>query len=252
VLNEPNWGTYSILAFETDKLAGFYTEVARAVREVAPTWLVFAEPGASRNVGYATGLPKLPFENAVVYSPHSYDRDAESGSGFDPSRREAIIENYKALRAEADALGAALWIGEYGGVADHPGITPYMDAQYDGAGAVAAGTTYWALDKGEGYSLLSAEGGEKKELADVLVRPYPTRVAGKLRSYGFDEATRTATIDIVSEPAITEPTEIVVPKRVYPNGVNVSCGGCTVDERPGFVHLRAIPAGELTLTLTAR
>lgn len=252
VLNEPNWGTYSILAFEADKLAGFYTEVAKAVREIAPTWLVFAEPGASRNVGYPSSLPKLPFDNAVVYAPHSYDRDAESGSGFDPARREAIIENLKAMRAEADALGAALWIGEYGGVAEHPGITPYMDAQFDAAGAVAAGTTYWALDKGEGYSLLAADGAEKKELADVLVRPYPTRVAGKLLSYGFDEATKTATIRVVVDASIDEPTEVVVPKRVYPNGVNVVCAGCTIDERSGFVHLRAIPSGDTTLTITSR
>ena len=127
-----------------------------------------------------------------------------------------------------------------------------MDAQFDAAGAVAAGTTYWALDKGEGYSLLAADGAEKKELADVLVRPYPTRVAGKLLSYAFDEGTKTATIRVVVDPAITEPTEIVAPKRVYPNGVNVACAGCTVEERPGSIHLRAIPAGEISLTITSR
>jgi hypothetical protein len=222
------------------------------VREVAPTWLVFAEPGASRNVGYASNLPKLPFDGALVYAPHSYDRDAESGSGFDAARRDAIIDNVRAMRAEADVLGAALWIGEYGGVAEHPGITPYMDAQYDAAGAVAAGTMYWALDKGPGYSLLNADGAEKKELADVLVRPYPTRVAGKLRSYGFDETAKTATIDITSDAAIVEPTEVVVPRRIYANGVNVSCGGCDVDEKPGFVHLRRIAAGDVTITIAPR
>jgi len=113
ILNEPHWGTYSILAFEADKLASFYTEVATAVRKEAPTWLVFAEPGSNRNVGYPSSLPKLPFEG-VVYAPHSYDRDAESGSGFDDSRRAAILDNVAKLREEANAIGAALFIGEYG------------------------------------------------------------------------------------------------------------------------------------------
>jgi endoglycosylceramidase len=251
ILNEPNWGTYAILAFENDKLAGFYTEVAKAVREITTSWLVFAEPGASRNVGYPSNLPKLPLDG-VVYAPHSYDRDAESGSGFDPSRREAIIDNLKSMRAEADALGAALWIGEYGGVAEQPGITPYMDAQYDAAGAVAAGTTYWALDKGDGYSLLAKDGTEKQALADVLVRPYPMRVAGKLVSYGFDESAKTASIRIVVDASITEPTEIVAPTRVWPQGVRVECGGCTVEEGAGIVRLTKVPSGESEIRLSAK
>ena len=41
---------------------------------------------------------------------------------------------------------------------------------------------------------MKADGSEKKELADVLTRPYPERVAGKLISYAFDETMHTATI----------------------------------------------------------
>jgi endoglycosylceramidase len=251
ILNEPNWGTYSLLAFEADRLASFYTDVARAVRAVAPTWLIFAEPGANRNVGYPSALPKLPFEG-VVYAPHSYDRDAESGSGFDAARRDAILANLAALRAEADALGAALFIGEYGGPADDPGIVPYMDAQYDGAGAVAAGATHWAMDKGGGYSLFNADGSEKPVLADVLVRPYPARVTGALRSYAFDETTKTATIRWGNDIAVAEPTEIVVPQRVWPQGVDVECGGCQVEDASGLVRLRSLPPGETTVTLRSR
>ena len=66
------------------------------------------------------------------------------------------------MREEASAMGAGLFIGEYGGDS----------------------SAYWAYDKNDvGYGLLHDDGSEKKELADVLTRPYPQRVAGKVLSY---------------------------------------------------------------------
>src|SRR5512138_1985438 len=118
---------------------------------------------------------------------------AESGGGFDPSRRQAILDNVAELRLEATAIDAGLWIGEYGGTADSPGIVDYMTAQYDAAGAVAASTMYWSYDRG-GYGLLDADGNVQPTLAGVLARPYPERVAGTPQSYAFDPTTRTFTL----------------------------------------------------------
>lgn len=251
-LNEPFWGSYPIPMFEADRLAPFYGEVIRAVRSAAPSWLVFAEPSGSRNAGFGSYFPKLPFEG-VVYSPHAYDPTAESGSGFDPSHRESMLQKIADMRVEADAIGAALFIGEYGGVADKPGIAEYMTAAYDGAGAAAASSTYWAYDKDDGYGILRADGSEKKELTDVLTRPYPERVAGKLLSYGFDASTRTATIIWEPDESVDAPTEIRVPQRVYPGGAIVECGGCTVEDAPGLVRLRTAPPGNpVTVTIRPR
>ena len=92
-----------------------------------------------------------------------------------------MLQKISDMRDEATGMDASLFIGEYGGDPGQPGIAAYMTAAYDGAGAVGASTTYWAYDKGDqGYGLLHADGTEKKELADVLTRPYPQRVAGKL------------------------------------------------------------------------
>src|SRR5690606_18562951 len=140
----------------------------------------------SRNLGFATRLPASEFDH-VVYSPHSYDAMAEAGQGFDPSRREAILSNYDLFRQEADWLGAALWIGELGGVAADGGIGDYMDAQYDGAARVAAGTTYWHYGADDGYGILDASGAEKPELLSTLVRPYPARIAGHPEWFEYDE-----------------------------------------------------------------
>jgi hypothetical protein len=164
---------------------------------------------------------------------------AESGGGFDPARRQPILDTVAELAGEATALGAGLWIGEYGGNADHPGIVEYMTAQYDAAGAVAAGTMYWAYDKGDGYSLLDAQGNEKPALLGALVRPYPERVAGTPHAYAFDAGTFVLTYT----PSGTAPTVIAVPPRVYPAGYTVECDGCTYEVLPRELVITSPPRG---------
>ena len=183
VLNEPNWGSYPIFAFEKDKLAPLYDQVVVAVRAVAPRWVAFLEPAASRNGGIATSLPIAPYPD-VMYAPHSYDTTAESGGGFDPSHRQMILDNVADLAREAGDLHAGLWIGEYGGVAANPGIVDYMTDQYDAAGAVAGSTMYWSYDKSDGYSLLDADGNEKPDLVEyrrAAVSRARCRHTGELR-----------------------------------------------------------------------
>jgi endoglycosylceramidase len=246
VLNEPNWGSSPIFTFERDRLAPFYADVVAEVRAVAPTWVAFLEPSASRNLGIKTSLPAAAFPD-VMYAPHSYDAMAEGGAGFDPTHRQTILDNVADLAYEAHQLGAGLWIGEYGGTASAPGIVEYMTAQYDAAGAVAGSTMYWSYDKSDGYSLLDADGNEKPTLLGALVRPYPERVAGTPQSYAFDAATQTFTATYAIDAAITAPTLISVPARVYPNGYTVECGGCTYEQRAGQLAITAPGSGTIVL-----
>ncbi len=241
-MNEPAWGTYAMNAYEADRLQPFYERVVPAVRAAAPSWVAFLEPGASRNLGQPTRLAPFPFAD-VVYAPHSYDRDAESGAAFDPSHRQSVLDNAAALRAEATMLGAALWVGEYGAPSGEANVSDYMNAECDAFAAVGAGSAYWDFSKNDtGYGLLDAAGNEKPALLGAIVRPYPARVAGDLQSYAYDAGTRTLTVTYVPDAAVTAPTEIVVPPRVYPGGVTVDCGGCTSDTEPGWVHVRTPPA----------
>ncbi|MGZ3438584.1 MAG: cellulase family glycosylhydrolase [Polyangia bacterium] len=241
VLNEPEWGSYSIFDFENDRLAPMYRRVVAAVRKAAPGWVAFLEPSSSRNAGIATALTTFDFAD-VMYAPHSYDQSAEGGGGFDPSHRQQILDNVAKLAGEAGALDAGLWIGEYGGVASAPGIVEYMTAQYDAAGQAAASTMYWAYDKSDGYGLLAVDGSEKPLLVDTLVRPYPARVAGDPISYAFDAASSTFTLAYAPDRAQALPTEIVVPPRRYPNGFTVECGGCRYELRGDELVIDAPPS----------
>jgi endoglycosylceramidase len=236
-MNEPYWGSTSMNAFEDEVLRPFYVEVVGAIRAQAPGWVAFLEPAASRNLGLPTGLTPFPFDH-VVYAPHSYDNDAEGGAGFDPAKRDAILADVANLAAEAEALGAALWVGEYGGMANTPGIQPYMDAQYDAIAAVVGGSAYWAYDRSDGYGMLDPQGNEKPELLEVLVRPYPELVAGEPVRVAFDEDSSTFTFEWKPDGSGLA-TELSVPERVYPNGYQVDCAGCQVDEAPGRLLVTA-------------
>jgi endoglycosylceramidase len=248
-LNEPEWGSYPLGQFEQDRLQPFYEQVVGAVRGAAPDWVAFLEPGASRNVGVSTGLVPFSFAD-VVYAPHAYDSQAEGGSGFDPSHRGMVLGNGASLAAEATSLNAALWIGEYGGQAAAPGIVDYMTAEYDAAGAAAAGSMYWSYDKGGGYSMLDSDGKEVPLLVDTLVRPYPARTAGDPISYAWDASTSTFTFVYTPDPAAAAATEIIVPARRYPNGFTIDCGGC-VSSTDGDI-LSITKPGSSTIVLRSK
>jgi endoglycosylceramidase len=243
-MNEPFFGDFPETSFETDELLPLYVQVTTAVRSAAPQWIAFLEPGASRNLGFPTGFTHFPMAN-VAYAPHSYDQAAEQGMGFDQTKRDAFIGNIALLEGEAQSLGAALWIGEYGGTTTSPNITGYMDAAYDGAGAVAASTMYWDYSRSSnGYGMMNDDSSEKQVLLDVLVRPYPALVAGDPISYAWDETTSTFTFTYHPDREITAPTEIVVPAARFPSGFTVDCGGCTTEMIDGGVRLTSAPPGD--------
>ena len=241
-MNEPYWGSYAMTQFEADVLGPFYEKVVAVVRKEKPHWIAFTEPASSRNLGLPTGLP-VPSYADVVYSPHSYDRDAEGGKGFDPMHRQAVLDNAAKLADEARALGAGLWIGEYGAQTESPGLAEYMNAEYDAFAAAAAGSTYWSYSKGGGYSILDANGDEKPDLMAVLVRPWPEKVAGAPKSYAFDPATSTFTLTYTPDAKITAPTVISVPDRAYPEGYQVECGGCVSEKSKGQLTITKPPSG---------
>jgi endoglycosylceramidase len=245
-MNEPHWGTYPVPMFERDRLQPSYARVITAVRAHAP-WIVFAEPAASRNLGIASKLEPFTIPD-VVYAPHMYDPTAELNGEFDAARRESLLAAATDLAADAQRLGIPLWIGEYGGIGTSPAIGAYMDAAYDGAASTFAGTMYWAFDRSDGYAILDPDGNEKPLLLDAIVRPYPARIAGEPLAWSYDETSRTLTVSWQPDAAITAPTVIITPARVYPNGVDVECGGCTALRSDGEVAI----SGGSSVTVTPR
>lgn len=244
-MNEPFWGS-AHAEFEPSILTPLYAKITSAVRAVAPHWLAFVEPSGLRNLGIPTHLPPMPFAD-VVYAPHSYDSGAESGAGFNPNAHDVMMSNVVALKDDANAIGAAIWIGEYGGYG--AGLQSYMDAEYNGAGQIASGQMYWSDDRGGDYSTLDADGSERATLLDVIVRPFPSRVAGDPISYAFDEPTSTFAFRYRPNTSLTAPTEISVPPRRFPSGYSAHCDGCTIESRGPRAIVTSTSGAEVTVTI---
>ncbi len=235
ILNEPSWGSHAVGSFERDVLQPFYEDTIAAVRTVAPHWVAFVEPSNSRNLGFSTSLQPFVARD-VVYAPHLYDVAAEQTGGFDPTKASGLMEDAADLATEADVLGTGLWIGEYGGQALDPEIGAYLHTDYQAIAAVGAGSMAWAYDKGGGYSLLTADGTEVPALVDAIVRPAPSRVAGKLVKWSFDPESRVLEVSWTSLDPPTAPTILIAPARVYPEGVVVDCE-CEIEIVGDEVHI---------------
>jgi len=86
---------------------------------------------------------------------------------------------------------------------------------------------------------------ERKYILDVVVRPRPLVVAGRLEHYGTDFATLTFAMTLQSDPALGA-TEMFVPaERHYPGGFRVQVGpGLTLAHDPGAKTLRTVSAAD--------
>jgi endoglycosylceramidase len=244
-MNEPYWGSIPPDVLESTRLPALYRDVIAAVRAHRPDALAFLQPAASRNLGLPTRLPVFD-EGGIVYAPHAYDGDAEQGLGFDPSRRQRFIDTVAELRAEADALGAALVLGEYGAQAANPGTVEYMDAAYDAAGLARAGALYWEYGKDDGYALLASDGSPKEALLSAVARPFPERVAGEPGPWSSDGTTFQFTF--TPDLDVEAPTLLSLPAGRFV----ATCEGCDATVREGQVEVVAhAGAAQASVTLVA-
>lgn len=209
IINEPHWGRYPPEEFEVRALAPFYLQVIDYVRDARPEWVAFVEPSLGRNVGFPTQLPALD-RPLLVYAPHLYDPQAETGQGYAESSRAALLAHAAALAEEAHARGWPLWVGEYGGQPSTPGFTAYMDAVYDALAPFCAGSMYWHYGRDRAYGFFAPDGSVKPEVAAAISRPYPLAIAGVPR--GVEAADGVTTIRLEPE-ALAEPTLIAAPRQ---------------------------------------
>ena len=252
VLNEPDWGSYSIFDFEPDRLAPLYERRRRAR-------CARRRPAGSRSSSRARRATSAspPSLAAVRRSPTwctrrtrttrrpraaaaSIRRTASRSSTTSPSsptRRDAL---------DAGAVDRRVRRRRHA-----PGIVEYMTAQYDAAGA--AGGRQRLLGLRRERRLRPARARRQREAARSSTRscgPIPARVAGDPIAYAFDAATSTFTFTYTPDRALAAPTEIVVPARVYPNGYTVDCGGCVSETRGDELVITTPPPGaSATLTI---
>ena len=219
------------LGFEA-RLSAFYTRVGRRIRAVDPDTAIFVEPMALVGIGVPSGLLRPQLTN-IVYAPHLYDAFVDSGLGFD-GETARITRTYHSHRAVAMRLRAPLVLGEWGHLDTLPAGAG-RDAYASAAArlierSARAGAAYWEARPGE-------EAGGK---LDVVLRPFPARVAGQLLG-ASTYAPETRTLRFWLRPSGDDvPTVISAPRHLYPNGVRLGTAG-------GAVRWRYLPEQGLVL-----
>jgi len=181
---------------------------------------------------------KVPISRKnIFYSPHIY-----------LSNPEWVAPVLKRIVKESAMLEAPILIGEWG----FPTFATtdvtlaeqlkYMDlyfqtvAAFDqlGIGTIKAwfsgnptmqnflkgGASTWAI-----FSDKQAVGTvERKYIIDAIARPYPQTIAGDLRSFKFDPATRTLAVSLKTDNRLGASRIFVGADRHYPDGFSVLCG----------------------------
>ena len=185
--------------------------------------LFFVEPMALRNLtDVAVGL-SLPFTSDpdIVYAPHAYTHvftvDTEVPGGvvskvYPLGYDQAMVT----AEAEARAMGAALFIGEYGNANDADGTILSQETQaIDGAGVgstlwawkgnCAAGATaaqcepaLWSVFEGDTAADPAQNGPLIASRLRLLARVYPRATAGTLLSFDYDPTTTRFTMRATS------------------------------------------------------
>ena len=225
IINEPGEGT-SGGAWATDVLVPFYSEMIAVIQAEAAGALVFFDATGTSALTASTDLVR-PEGDGIVFAPHFYDATMFLGGELptDPNYDDALAR----WAAKGAEWGVPVLIGEFGARRDLERGFEYLRANYDALDLSLLHATMWEYSttvdewNDEMMSVIDLDGDES-HLVAAIVRPYPAATVGTINSFSYDSADRTGTL-VFTPGDVSGITEIVVPTRVFPNGVDASLEG---------------------------
>ena len=247
IFNEPHPGTDNEERWGRDVLTPFYTEIAAAIREVAPGAPVFFDTSGT-DATDQTFFVERPDGGNMVWAPHYYDPRVFLGI--------PITESFSAMRpvtfleGQGERWQVPVFLGEFGAKYANPNTPLYLRKTYDALDAFSMHSTAWEYSTDsfdwnlEGFSLVAPDGTERPA-AEELVRVYPAAIAGNGETFTFSKSARAASF--AWNATAGGITEVAIPSRLYPGGISVTAELETVcgryDEGRGLLLLRSETAG---------
>jgi endoglycosylceramidase len=225
LINEPNEGSYSTLFFESQVLTGFYNRLIANIRTIDQDNWIFYEPrGGLVVAGLPSGLKKLNDTREgsprLAYIPHLYEPTLSTNVPY--LGLKTFIKAWKESReSEMLEYGAPVLIGEMGEDETKFGFMAYLEDMFTITQPMTSGWFLWSYDAGN-WGLLNENGSENKKL-DLLVQPYPQKIAGEALHVNYEFKTRILTLRYKTRAGITGNTEIFIPdERVYADGFSIN------------------------------
>jgi len=221
--NEPTMATLrGILHLERRYLTPLLQRAINAIRaKHNDIWLFFEPSALGPNQGFGSRLGRLKDprkgEPRLVYFPHLYTLDLDIGGrylGF------PLFINFWAHQRQKEVrrFKTPLLVGEFGLNENQPGALKFLRdvlAMYD---QITSGWFYWSYDRGS-WGLQTQE-GEEKQKTNVLVRPYPQRIAGIQSEFSWHPVRRIFSLSYNTMTSIdqSQVTEVYLPPRSWPEG----------------------------------
>jgi endoglycosylceramidase len=247
-INEPASGTQSQNPFEATTLTDFFSRVVPHMNALAPQALVFVDAPGVDSVGATTAMTR-PTGDGLVFAPHYYP----ISSGQDTS---IVLPGVQSWASVGAAWNVPVFLGEFGISHDNDNAFEFMAAHFQALDTLGLSGTEWEYSvesvewNSESDSVVAADGGEYP-VAQALIRPFARAVAGGSIVQAWDPDAGTFTLSYAPATGATDVTEVQMPSRAYPAGMNVSMsGGCyDVTSVPGRMLLQPAP-GATAVSLT--
>ena len=218
--------------FDGEVLMRFYERVARAIRSATPRGVIFMEDSYFCNAGVPSGITPLTLrgrrEPLQAYAPHVYDLVIDTpyiATHASEKRVKVIIES---KRRTQERLNIPVVVGEWGAFSSHRGIRRHCTFLLNTFDRLGWSWTYWAWEPHF----------TETEAAELLARPYPAAVAGRLASYSYDATRGVFRMEWVADPSIEAPTLIRLPRSLEWREVRVE-PECMIRirEEDGAIHV---------------
>ncbi len=228
IINEPGWGNASMTTWERETLTPFYSEMVAHVRDTAPEAMLFFDGTGLDAVTARTAL-ELPAGGNLVFAPHFYDVTVFAGGETSVD----VSDGYAAWAEVGRGWDVPVLVGEFGIPHDRDAASEYVVANYDGLDADLLHGTYWEYSASadlwnhENLGVVEADGTERPNLVDGIIRAYPQAIDGELVSWEFDAGSgATRLVFDATEDGVSE---LVLPTRVFGGEPVLSGSGACVD-----------------------
>lgn len=269
LVNNPSSGGTPSPAFERTQLWPFYRRAIRALRadgETRALWIDRA--GSAERSDAVSPLPRLSGDGNLVLAPHDYAGVFSVPSW--PAGGSARLGGwYAAAVHQAIGQHMGLAVGEWGGSAGGPG-DGLLATKLGVQDATALGSSFWMWKQRPGYynwELVNLDGSLRSDSlrAQMLSRPHPDAIPGRLDSFSFAGGALTVPLDGPGGTAVLwSGTQVLAGGR---SAISAPLTHATVDGHPvgaaldpvgfrsGSVWLRGyrvrvrVPAGRHSLVL---
>lgn len=229
-INEPMAGIRGTLAYpwwNENRLYRLYEKVGRAVHQVDPRFLVFADSCPLENLGSWSKKRERPDVDNLVFAPHYYDVGYVKFQLTTGRDRQVMKNGLTRHLALGRAWGVPVLVGEYGIEMQREDAPQYLDNLYSVFDELLLSSTIWeasmseTLWNGRDKCIFNPDGSLRPGTL-ALDRPYPRAVAGVIQAFSFDPGSGVFELEWEEDPDISRPTEVYLPARVYGSEPQIS------------------------------